>query len=142
MLTTDVADGLEWRRRSRRRPAVHHGFAIERKRPARSRTAGTTIAGAARSVVAASANGLALAADLEAVAIVLDLVNPVRPGRWPRGAGGMQGETNPLATVFGRSMRQFYRLAHSGGNREIAAMMRGSDQMKSLWPALTSQSSR
>jgi hypothetical protein len=44
----------------------------------------------------------------------------------------MQGETNPLATVFGRSMRQFYRLARSGGNREIAAVVRGSGQMKGL----------
>jgi hypothetical protein len=44
---------------------------------------------------------------------------------------GMQGGTNPLATVFGSSMRQIYRLAGSGGNREIAAVVRGSGQMKS-----------
>jgi hypothetical protein len=75
---------------------------------------------------------VAVAANLQAVAVVLDLVNPVGPGRWPRGQVGMQGETNPLATVFGRSMRQFYRLARSGGNREIAAVVRGSGQMKGL----------
>jgi hypothetical protein len=45
---------------------------------------------------------------------------------------GMHGGTNPLATVFGRSMRQIYRLAGSGGNRQIATVGRGSDEMKGL----------
>jgi hypothetical protein len=44
----------------------------------------------------------------------------------------MHGETNPLATVFGRSMRQIYRLAGSGGYRQISASRRGSDEMKGL----------
>jgi hypothetical protein len=44
----------------------------------------------------------------------------------------MQGGTNPLATVFGWSIRRIYRLADSGGNRQIAAVVRGSGQMKGL----------
>jgi hypothetical protein len=49
------------------------------------------------------AHGLAVAADDQSVAIMLDLVHPIRPGLAAR--DGMQGSTKPSARV-GRAMPQ------------------------------------
>jgi hypothetical protein len=59
-----------------------------------------------RPVIAAAgeqAHGLAVAADDQSVAIMLDLVHPIRPGLAAR--DGMQGSTKPSARV-GRAMPQ------------------------------------
>jgi hypothetical protein len=44
----------------------------------------------------------------------------------------MQGGTNPLESALEKGMRQSYRLARPRGNGQIAALRRGSDEMKGL----------
>jgi hypothetical protein len=116
---------------------AHHGLPIDRKRRAAesSRRAGdrwialAPIEGASGEQAHLVAPHAAPAADIPS-----RLISCTHPG--PEGAlyarVGMQGGTNPPESASGKGMRQSYRLARPGGNGQIAALRRGSDETKGL----------